>query len=125
MFQIIEIFNTAHNLINIKLELNNEFYREIVSSLRGMPRIRKLSLILSYHSLDYQDIKNLCHKKPKGFKLKLAQKFNFGDNQEELMALMNQVKDLVRVNQHHVQIKYTSDVPCIKYNDVFNFYLNR
>jgi hypothetical protein len=38
---------------------------------------------------------------------------------------MNQVKDLFRVNQHHVQIKYTSDVPCIKYNDVFNFYLNR
>ena len=87
MFQIIEIFNTAHNLINIKLELNNEFYREIVSSLRGMPRIRKLSLGLPNHYLDYQDIKDLCHLKPKGFKLKVAQKFNL-QSSEELVGLM-------------------------------------
>ena len=122
MFSIIGIFNTAPNLINIKLELNNLLYREIVSSLREMPRIRKLSLTLPNHSLDYQEIKDLCHLKPKGFKLKLAQKLNMRNGEEELISLMVRVKELIRADQYHVQIRYTSDVPFLEYHHVFDFY---
>ena len=58
--------------------------------------------------LNYQDIKDLCHQKPKEFKLKLAHRFNFLDNQEELIRVMTQVKELISENQYHIQIRYTS-----------------